>query len=213
MRCDCTKSDQGRERTSMAHQQFDHLFKLVIIGDSAVGKSCLLLRFADDTYTGSYISTIGVDFRFKTVEVASKRVKLEIWDTAGQDKFHSITASFYRKADGVIFVFDVTRRTTFEHVRAWIAEVERYAKPGVGKLLVGNKSDMPGRTVADDEARALAAEFRMTFMTTSARTADGVDAAFRCLAEDLVERQSVSDADPVITLQPVAATARSDCRC
>jgi Ras-related protein Rab-1A len=104
-------------------------------------------------------------------------------------------------------------QTTFEHVRAWIAEVERYAKPGVGKLLVGNKSDMPGRTVADDEARALAAEFRMTFMTTSARTADGVDAAFRCLAEDLVERQSVSDADPVITLQPVAATARSDCRC
>lgn len=98
-------------------RDYDYLFKLVLIGDSCVGKSCLLLRFADDSFTDSYISTIGVDFRFRTVQIGDLRVKLQIWDTAGQERFRTITSAYYRGADGIIMVYDVTRKESFDHVQ------------------------------------------------------------------------------------------------
>lgn len=107
-----------------------------------MGKSCLLLRFSDDTYTDSFISTIGVDFKIRTVELDGKTVKLQIWDTAGQERFRTITSSYYRGAHGIIVVYDVTDKESFENVKSWMAEIERYASDGVSKLLVGNKSDM-----------------------------------------------------------------------
>ena len=96
-----------------------------LIGDSGVGKSCLLLRFADDTYTGTYISTIGVDFKIRTVELEGKTIKLQIWDTAGQERFRTITSSYYRGAHGIIVVYDVTDMESFEAVKGWIPEVSR----------------------------------------------------------------------------------------
>jgi len=125
--------------SSSLHQ--DYLFKLVLIGDSGVGKSCLLLRFADDAFTESYISTIGVDFRFRTVKIDKKTVKLQIWDTAGQERFRTITSAYYRGADGIIMVYDVTSVESFDHVNDWLNEVNRYASEGTCKLLVGNKND------------------------------------------------------------------------
>ncbi|WBY58514.1 ras-related protein Rab-1B [Plasmodium yoelii yoelii] len=109
------------------NDSYDSLFKILLIGDSGVGKSCLLLRFADDTYTDSYISTIGVDFKIKTIEIDDKIIKLQIWDTAGQERFRTITSSYYRGAQGIIIVYDVTDRDSFNNVKNWIIEIEKYA--------------------------------------------------------------------------------------
>ena len=109
----------------------DYLFKLLLIGDSGVGKSCLLLRFADDTYTESYISTIGVDFKIRTLELDGKTIKLQIWDTAGQERFRTITSSYYRGAHGIIVVYDVTDQESFNNVKQWMNEIDRYANDKV----------------------------------------------------------------------------------
>eukprot|EP01083_Nonionella_stella_P109907 321089_1 len=123
-------------------RDYDYLFKLVLIGDSGVGKSCLLLRFADDSFTDSYISTIGVDFRFRTVNIDMKTVKLQIWDTAGQERFRTITSAYYRGAHGIIIVYDITDKESFDNIREWLFEVSRFAADDVSMLLVGNKSDL-----------------------------------------------------------------------
>jgi small GTP-binding protein len=102
-------------------------------------QSCLLVRFADDTYTESYISTIGVDFKIRTIDLDGKTVKLQIWDTAGQERFHTITSSYYRYAHGIIIVYDVTDMESFLSVKQWLHEIDRYASENVNKLLVGNK--------------------------------------------------------------------------
>ena len=130
------------------------MFKLLLIGDSGVGKSCLLLRFSDDTYTESYISTIGVDFKIRTIPLEGKTVKLQIWDTAGQERFRTITSSYYRGAHGIIIVYDCTDLESFENVKNWLGEIERYGSDGVSKLLVGNKCDLESaRKVSYDEGK------------------------------------------------------------
>ncbi len=127
------------------NQEYDYLFKLLLIGDSGVGKSCILLRFADDTYTESFISTIGVDFKIRTIEVEGKVIKLQIWDTAGQERFRTITSSYYRGAHGIIMVYDITETESFKNVSNWNNEIAKYASEGVRKLLVGNKCDLENR--------------------------------------------------------------------
>jgi len=124
---------------------YDYLFKLLLIGDSGVGKSCLLLRFSDDTYTDSYISTIGVDFKIRTIELDGKTIKLQIWDTAGQERFRTITSSYYRGAHGIIVVYDCTDLESFNNVKQWLEEIDRYACENVNKLLVGNKCDLTSK--------------------------------------------------------------------
>lgn len=104
------------------NSEYDYLFKLLLIGDSGVGKSCMLLRFADDSYTESYISTIGVDFKIRTIEIEGKTVKLQIWDTAGQERFRTITSSYYRGAHGIIITYDTTDLETYKHVPYWLKE-------------------------------------------------------------------------------------------
>lgn len=171
---------------------YDMLFKLLLIGDSGVGKSCLLLRFADDTYTESYISTIGVDFKIRTIELDGKTVKLQIWDTAGQERFRTITSSYYRGAHGIIIVYDITDRESFENVKQWLSEIDRYACENVNKLLVGNKSDMDSkRQVEYEEAKAFADEHGLPFLETSAKDATNVEKAFHQMASDIKNRMAM----------------------
>ena len=119
-----------------------------MIGDSGVGKSSLLLRFCDDAFTESYISTIGVDFKIRTLEVGDKFIKLQCWDTSGQERFRTITSSYYRGAQCIMVCFDITDRTSYDHCKTWLQEIERYACENVNKILVGCKTDLKeSRTV------------------------------------------------------------------
>jgi len=172
-------------------RDYDYLFKLVLIGDSGVGKSCLLLRFADDNFTDSYISTIGVDFRFRTITIDKKTVKLQIWDTAGQERFRTITSAYYRGADGIIMVYDVTSSESFDHVEEWLSEVDRYANENTSKLLVGNNADLiEDKQVSEETAQRFADKLSIPFIETSAKTATNVDAAFLTMAKELIKMRS-----------------------
>uniref|UniRef100_A0A8C6WGI0 RAB1A, member RAS oncogene family a n=1 Tax=Neogobius melanostomus TaxID=47308 RepID=A0A8C6WGI0_9GOBI len=163
--------------------EYDYLFKLLLIGDSGVGKSCLLLRFADDTYTESYISTIGVDFKIRTIELDGKTIKLQIWDTAGQERFRTITSSYYRGAHGIIVVYDVTDQESFNNVKQWLQEIDRYASENVNKLLVGNKCDLTTKKVVDyTTAKEFADNLGIPFLETSAKSASNVEQAFMTMA-------------------------------
>ncbi|XP_076915023.1 ras-related protein RABD2a-like [Bidens hawaiensis] len=169
----------------------DYLFKLLLIGDSGVGKSCLLLRFADDSYIDSYISTIGVDFKIRTVEQDGKTIKLQIWDTAGQERFRTITSSYYRGAHGIIIVYDVTDLESFNNVKQWLSEIDRYASENVNKLLVGNKCDLnESRAVSYDTAKEFADSIGIPFMETSAKDATNVEQAFMAMSADIKNRMA-----------------------
>jgi len=173
--------------------EYDFLFKLLLIGDSGVGKSCLLLRFADDTYTESYISTIGVDFKIRTVELDGKTIKLQIWDTAGQERFRTITSSYYRGAHGIIIVYDLTDVESFNNVRQWLFEIDRFASENVNKLLVGNKQDLVNkRVVLEETAKEFANSLDIPFLETSAKNATNVEEAFLTMAAQIKTRMSTT---------------------
>uniref|UniRef100_A0A915PJ67 Uncharacterized protein n=1 Tax=Setaria digitata TaxID=48799 RepID=A0A915PJ67_9BILA len=161
------------EAMASMNPEYDYLFKLLLIGDSGVGKSCLLLRFADDTYTESYISTIGVDF----------------WDTAGQERFRTITSSYYRGAHGIIVVYDITDQESFNNVKQWLQEIDRYACENVNKLLVGNKCDLTTRrAVEQSAAKEYADQLGIPFLETSAKSSTNVEQAFLTMASEIKNR-------------------------
>lgn len=178
------------------NSEYDYLFKLLLIGDSGVGKSCLLLRFADDTYTNDYISTIGVDFKIKTVDLDGKTVKLQIWDTAGQERFRTITSSYYRGAHGIIIVYDVTDQESFNNVKTWLQEIDRYGTAGVLKLLVGNKNDLTDKKVVEYEvAKEFADSLQIPVLETSALDSSNVEEAFLTMARQIKESMSKQQRD------------------
>ena len=195
----------------------DYLFKLLLIGDSGVGKSCLLLRFADDTYTESYISTIGVDFKIRTIELDGKTIKLQIWDTAGQERFRTITSSYYRGAHGIIVVYDITDAPTFTNVKQWLGEIERYACENVNKLLVGNKSDLKDKRKVDEAtAKDFADSLGIPFLETSAKCSTNVEQAFITMATEIKNRMAASAPQPknVVHVKPEARKVdNSGCKC
>ncbi|KAI0333116.1 GTP-binding protein ypt1 [Cubamyces sp. BRFM 1775] len=165
---------------------YDYLFKLLLIGDSGVGKSCLLLRFAEDAFTDSYLSTIGVDFKIRTIELDGKTVKLQIWDTAGQERFRTIAAAYYRGAHGIIMVYDVTEMETFSNVKGWLQEIEKYASETVKKLIIGNKSDLVERKVVEYSiAKEFADSLSIPFIETSAKNSTNVEEAFTLMAKTI----------------------------
>jgi Ras-related protein Rab-1A len=164
--------------------QYDYLFKLLLIGDSGVGKSSILLRFTDDIYSEAFISTIGVDFKIKTIEVDGKIIKLQIWDTAGQERFRTITSSYYRGAHGIIIVFDLTDIESFDNITQWLFEINRYSYKEVCKILVGNKSDLMDRRMVHG-GQDYAESLNIPYVETSAKTADNIDSLFYQLSKQI----------------------------
>mmetsp|Transcript_38804 Transcript_38804/g.122296 ORF Transcript_38804/g.122296 Transcript_38804/m.122296 type:complete len:227 (-) Transcript_38804:135-815(-) len=158
---------------------YDYLVKLLLIGDSGVGKSCLLLRFSDDSFTTSFITTIGIDFKIRTIEQEGKRLKLQIWDTAGQERFRTITTAYYRGAMGILLVYDVTDEQSFNNIRNWMRQIQQHASDNVNKILIGNKCDMLDKKVIETaRGQALADEFGIKFFETSAKNNINVEKAF-----------------------------------
>jgi len=175
----------------MTTTEHDYFFKILLIGDSGVGKSCLLLRFADDSWTDTHISTIGVDFKIKTLNIDGKTIKLQIWDTAGQERFRTITSSYYRGAQGIILVYDCTDQESFSNVKQWMGEIDRYACENVNKLLVGNKTDLINEKVVDQAtAKAFSDSMGIPFIETSAKNATNVEQCFLSMARDIKNRLS-----------------------
>ncbi|CAN8257250.1 unnamed protein product [Cochlearia groenlandica] len=178
-----------------ARSDYDYLVKLLLIGDSGVGKSCLLLRFSDDTFTTSFITTIGIDFKIRTVELDGKRIKLQIWDTAGQERFRTITTAYYRGAMGILLVYDVTDESSFNNIRNWMKNIEQHASDNVNKILVGNKADMDEskRAIPTAKGQALADEYGIKFFETSAKTNLNVESVFLSIAKDIKQRLTETD--------------------
>ncbi|KAM7257203.1 hypothetical protein ACFE04_012944 [Oxalis oulophora] len=194
-----------------ARADYDYLIKLLLIGDSGVGKSCLLLRFSDGSFTTSFITTIGIDFKIRTIELDGKRIKLQIWDTAGQERFRTITTAYYRGAMGILLVYDVTDESSFNRfsisfpykpdflllsdIRNWIRNIEQHASDNVNKILVGNKADMDEskRAVPTAKGQALADEYGIQFFETSAKTNMNVENVFFSIARDIKQRLADTD--------------------
>ncbi|CAI0474978.1 unnamed protein product [Linum tenue] len=178
-----------------ARADYDYLIKLLLIGDSGVGKSCLLLRFSDGSFTTSFITTIGIDFKIRTIELDGKRIKLQIWDTAGQERFRTITTAYYRGAMGILLVYDVTDESSFNNIRNWIRNIEQHASDNVNKILVGNKADMDEskRAVPTAKGQALADEYGIKFFETSAKTNLNVEEVFFSIARDIKQRLADTD--------------------
>ena len=172
------------------------LFKLLLIGDSGAGKTSLLLRYANDTFSSTFISTISVDFEIRKIELDGKTIKLQIWDTAGQERFGKMKSPYYRGAHGIIVVFDVTDQESFSNVKQWLHEIDRYAPSNVKKLLVANKIDLASkRAVPTEQAAAFAERLGVEYLETSAKHDINVSETFTAIAREIASFYKV-DAEP-----------------
>ena len=192
--------------------------RLLTIGDSGAGKSAILTRYTIDTFDAEYMTTIGIDFRVKTETIDGHNYRVQVWDSAGQERFRSMTANYYRDASGILLVYDITKRDSFDHLRGWISDIEKnmeeqlVAGPdvsgpgGPGRhptkafdlILVGNKLDLSAqRVVTTAEGHALAEEHKIPFFETSAMTGEGVVEAMACLCRAVIDRQKFVAEGPV----------------
>lgn len=168
------------------HQKIDYVFKVVLIGDSAVGKSQLLSRFARNEFSLDSKATIGVEFQTRTLTVDHKTIKAQIWDTAGQERYRAVTSAYYRGSLGAMLVYDITKRQSFDHVARWLEELRGHADKNIVIMLVGNKSDLGSlRDVPTEDAKEFAQKENLFFMETSALEATNVEQAFATVLTEI----------------------------
>ncbi|KAI0492715.1 ras-related protein RABA5c [Dendrobium catenatum] len=174
----------------------EYLFKVVIIGDSAVGKSNLLSRYARNEFNINTKATIGVEFQTQSLEIDGREVKAQIWDTAGQERFRAVTSAYYRGAVGALVVYDISRSSTFESVQRWLQELNTHSDTTIAKMLVGNKCDLEDiRAVSVEEGKSLAEAEGLFFIETSALDSTNVKAAFEIVIKEIynnISRKSLN---------------------
>ncbi|XP_064625126.1 ras-related protein Rab-37-like isoform X4 [Lineus longissimus] len=174
------------------------IHKTILVGDSGVGKTSLLVQFDQGKFhSGSFSATVGIGFTNKVVNVEGCKVKLQIWDTAGQERFRSVTHAYYRDAHALLLLYDVTSKPSFDNIRAWLSEINEYAQDDVVIMLLGNKADMTeGRVIKREEGEKLARDHNVAFMETSAKTGMNVELAFMAIARDLKMKKTRNPSDP-----------------
>ncbi|WOK98133.1 ras-related protein RGP1-like [Canna indica] len=179
-------SSGGRNYYGEFNQKIDYVFKVVLIGDSAVGKSQLLARFARNEFSIDSKATIGVEFQTRTLNIDQKTIKAQIWDTAGQERYRAVTSAYYRGAVGAMLVYDITKRQSFDHVARWLEELRSHADRNIVIMLIGNKSDLGSlRAVPTEDAKEFAQRENLFFMETSALEATNVESAFMTVLSDI----------------------------
>ncbi|GAA0139413.1 hypothetical protein Leryth_020939 [Lithospermum erythrorhizon] len=181
-------------------EEYDYLFKIVLIGDSGVGKSNLLSRFTRNEFNMESKSTIGVEFATRTLQVEGRTIKAQIWDTAGQERYRAITSAYYRGALGALLVYDVTKPTTFENIGRWLKELRDHADSNIVIMLIGNKTDLEHlRAVSTEDAQSYAEKEGLSFIETSALEAINVEKAFQTNLGEIyriTSKKSLSSEDP-----------------
>ena len=179
----------------MSEEEYDYIFKVLLIGNSDVGKSSLILRYVDQIWNDVFVPTIGVDFKVKSLEIDKKTVKMQIWDTAGQERFRNVISSYFKGAHGILLIYDITNKESFKELENWLGEVERNASNQVLKILLGNKCDLDDkREITKDEGEAFAMRNGMQFMETSAKVNTNVNEAFEALAKIMVDSSNKRNA-------------------
>ena len=172
----------------MDKDSYEFLFKLILIGDSSVGKSNILLQYLKGQFDPNSKATVGVEFGTKNIEINNKKIKIQIWDTAGQERYRSITSAYYRGAKGAFIVYDITRKTTFDNIDRWVADLKANGDDNISIVLIGNKLDLEDqREVQKDEGVKKSEEFKTAFMETSALNGDNIDKAFDELIEQIYQ--------------------------
>ena len=175
----------------MEEEGYDFIFKVLLLGNSDVGKSSLLLRYVDSVWNDAFVPTIGVDFKVKTLNINDKKIKMQIWDTAGQERFRTVVATYFRGAHGILLLYDVTNKDSFKNLENWLIEIEKNAQEKVLKILIGNKCDLnDDREITTEEGKAFALRNGMEFMETSAKMNTNVTEAFETLGKLMIEFNS-----------------------
>ena len=175
----------------MEEEGYDFIFKVLLLGNSDVGKSSLLLRYVDSVWNDAFVPTIGVDFKVKTLNINDKKIKMQIWDTAGQERFRTVVATYFRGAHGILLLYDVTNKDSFKNLENWLIEIEKNAQEKVLKILIGNKCDLTDdREITTVEGKAFALRNGMEFMETSAKMNTNVTEAFETLGKLMIEFNS-----------------------
>ncbi|KAH7672841.1 Small GTPase superfamily ARF/SAR type protein [Dioscorea alata] len=190
--------------------EYDYLFKIVLIGDSGVGKSNILSRFTRNEFCLESKSTIGVEFATRTLQIEGKTVKAQIWDTAGQERYRAITSAYYRGAVGALLVYDITKRQTFDNVQRWLRELRDHADSNIVIMMAGNKSDLKHlRSVQEDDAQEFAEKEGLFFLETSALESLNIEKAFQTILTEIyhiVSKKALATQEATATAPPVQGT-------
>jgi len=205
---------------SGSDQDYEFIFKVLLLGNSNVGKSSLFLRFVDDVWNDTFVPTIGVDFKIKTFEIDSKKIKMQIWDTAGQERFKNIISSYYRGAHGILLLYDVTDKESFKNLSNWLIEIEKNASKNILRILIGNKCDLEDkRVITHAQGKEFADTYGLKFIETSAKKNLNVSEAFETLGRELmnagaekkIEKQKQNKKISVAKAQDLTTQSKKGC--
>ena len=191
--------------------EYDHTFKILTLGESAVGKTSILIRFTENKFRKIYLATLGIDFRSKVIHVSGKDIKLKIWDSAGQERFHNITTAQFREADGIALIYDVTDEDSFWKIKYWIEQIKlNISEEDISLVLLGNKCDIKERVVSQQQGKEMAQELNISYFETSALNGKGINEAFKHLAKEIMKKKGDVISDRRKSFRLTSSTQRKN---